>query len=385
MPITKIALTGGPCAGKSNGLSRLDDRFTALGYKCLQVPEAATQLKRLGLTFGNDPLYQSHILDFQIALEGIAESAAEAMIKSDPDRKILILCDRGAMDGKAFVSESDFKAILDSRCLTENDARDRYDAVFHLETAAKGAEKYYTLANNDARTETPEQARDIDDRLISSWVGHPHLRIIDNRAGFDDKIDRLVSEISGFLGEPEPLEIERKFLIAYPDLAMLEAMPNVKKIDISQTYLDPDSGNNMRVRQRGSDGSYSYFLTSKKDISPTVRIEDEIRISKGEYKAHLEHASPSARTIEKSRYCIAHNGSYFELDIYPFWNDRAVLEIELLDADSPVDIPEWVNIIKEVTGDKRYGNFELARTVGKPAPKGPMAELGAIADKDMGD
>lgn len=38
----------------------------------------------------------------------------------------------------------------------------RYDAVFHLVTAAFGAEAYYTLANNpDSRTETLEEAREV--------------------------------------------------------------------------------------------------------------------------------------------------------------------------------------------------------------------------------
>ena len=40
-------------------------------------------------------------------------------------------------------------------------------------TAADGAEQYYTLSNNDARSESIEEARDIDKRLINAWVGHP--------------------------------------------------------------------------------------------------------------------------------------------------------------------------------------------------------------------
>jgi hypothetical protein len=47
----------------------------------------------------------------------------------------------------------------------------RYDGVFHLVTAAIGAEKFYTLANNTARSETPEQ-------VISSLSPHPVLLLI---------------------------------------------------------------------------------------------------------------------------------------------------------------------------------------------------------------
>ena len=56
----------------------------------------------------------------------------------------------------------------------------RYDAVFHLVTAAQGAERFYTLDNNQARSESPQEARDVDERLVASWNGHPRHYIIDN-------------------------------------------------------------------------------------------------------------------------------------------------------------------------------------------------------------
>ena len=38
----------------------------------------------------------------------------------------------------------------------------RYNAIFHLVTAADGAVQYYTLANNETRTEGPAQAIALD-------------------------------------------------------------------------------------------------------------------------------------------------------------------------------------------------------------------------------
>ena len=37
-------------------------------------------------------------------------------------------------------------------------------------------------------------------------------------SSFEDKMKKLVAEIASFLGEPEPYEIERKYLIEYPDI-----------------------------------------------------------------------------------------------------------------------------------------------------------------------
>ena len=42
--ITKIVLTGGPCAGKTTALSWINNYFTNRGYTVLFVPETATEL-----------------------------------------------------------------------------------------------------------------------------------------------------------------------------------------------------------------------------------------------------------------------------------------------------------------------------------------------------
>ena len=49
MEITKIAITGGPCGGKTTGLSYIERYFTKLGYKVVFVGETATELILSGL------------------------------------------------------------------------------------------------------------------------------------------------------------------------------------------------------------------------------------------------------------------------------------------------------------------------------------------------
>ena len=239
--------------------------------------------------------------------------------------------------------------------------RDQYDAVFHLVTAAKGAEKYYTLANNQARTETVEEAAALDDKLIAAWTGHPHLRVIDNATNFEDKLKRLIAEIRSFLGEPEPMEIERKFLIQYPDIKWLESQPNCRKVDIIQTYLLAKEGDELRIRQRGENGSYIYYKTLKRRITDTTRTEIEERLSQSEYLRLLMEADPGKRPIRKTRYCLTYDNQYFEIDIYPFWSDQATMEIELSDENEEIRFPREIQIIKEITGDVNYENASLAR------------------------
>ncbi len=358
--VSKIVITGGPSAGKTTGLSWIQNEFQKLGYSVLFVPETATELMTSGVkpqTCRSNLDYQRCQLKLQLEKEQVFEQAAKVM-KTD---KVLIVCDRGAMDNKAYMNALDFSRLLSEFDTTEVQLRDRYDAVFHLVTAAKGAEQFYTTENNAARTETPEQAAQLDDSLIAAWTGHPHLRVIDNSTGFEDKLKRLIAEIRSFPGEPEPLETERKFLIRYPDVTWLESLPNCRKVDIIQTYLKAPDGDELRVRQRGENGSYIYYKTLKRRVNDLSRIEIEERLSQRDYLTLLMEADPAKRPIRKTRYCLTYENQYFEIDLYPFWSDQAILEIELNDESAKIVFPKKLEIIREVTADEAYKNSSLAR------------------------
>lgn len=359
--ITKIVLTGGPCAGKTTAMNWIQNNFVKQGYKVIFIPETATEL----ITSGFAPWdtrtnidFQDIVLNLQLEKEKIFESAT----KSLPNEKILLVCDRGIMDNRAYMSKKDFNNLLKKNKLDEIQLRDSYDAVFHLVTAAKGAKEYYNL-DNEARTETIEEASRLDDLLISSWTGHPHLRIIDNTCDFEEKMKRLMREIAAVLGEPNPYEIERKFLIEMPDLEYLDSLPNCEKVKIVQTYLKSNDDEEIRIRQRGNNGSYTYSKTRKINIDPLKRIEIENRLTSEEYINELLNADPSRGQIIKDRYCLCYKNQYFEIDVYPFWKDKAIAEIELINEDQKIELPSYINVIDEVTDNLDYRNSELAKKI----------------------
>ena len=359
--VTKIVITGGPCAGKTTGMNWIQNAFTKLGYLVLFVPETATELIQAGIdpklckTNGD---FQRNLLTLQLDKEKVFEQAAGTMKAS----KVLIVCDRGALDNRAYMDNLEFAQLMEHLGTNEIELRDNYDAVFHLVTAAKGAKEFYTTANNAARKETPEEAAALDDKLIAAWTGHPHLRVIDNSTNFEDKMKRLIAEISSFLGEPEPYEIERKFLIEYPDIKWLESLPNCQRVEIIQTYLKSGKGEEeVRVRQRGYQGNYIYSQTIKRKVSGIKRVEIERRLSEREYIRLLMNADTTRRQIRKDRYCLTYQNQYFEIDVFPFWDDKAIVEIELSDEKQKVKIPKKFKVIKEVTDDEAYKNASLAK------------------------
>ena len=359
--ITRIVITGGPCAGKTTAMSWIQNAFTQKGYLVLFVDETATQLSSGGAPWKltrNNREYQYRVTQLMLAKEEVFTEIARTFAAD----KVLVVCDRGALDNRAYMTEEEFRYVLAKLNTSEVELRDHYDAVFHLVTAAKGAEEFYTLANNAARYETVEEAVKSDDSLIAAWTGHPHLRIIDNRYAFDEKMLALIREISSFLGEPKPLETKRKYLIVRPDLDKLEQRPNCQRVEITQAYLRSEiPGEMIRIRQRGRDGNYVYFKTRKRKIEGMKRIEMEERLTRHEYLDLLMQADPDYRPIRKERCCLSENGLYYNIDVYPQWDDRALMDVELYSADDHVVFPEGIEVIREVTGEKEYTNPYIAR------------------------
>lgn len=353
--VYEYVITGGPCAGKTTALSKLDRVFTDRGYKVIIVAETATEV----IVSGVNP-NEISVLEFQRVIMGRGVNKEETIRRAAKffKKDVVIFYDRGMLDSKAYMDYADFLQVLKENGLTETEARDNYDAVFHLVTAAIGAEEYYTTQNNEARSESPKQAAELDTKTRNSWLGHPHLRVIDNSTGFSDKIDRLIKEVFVAMGVPTPVETERKFLVKLPSEEQLRANHSVKS-NIVQTYLKrTDPAVERRVRQRGINGEFSYYYTEKKKLSECSRDEVERRISKDEYIALLVEG---IATVRKDRYCFFYENQYFELDIYPDWENEAILEIELTSEDQEVKLPDWITVIKEVTGDDRYKNANLAK------------------------
>ena len=359
--IVKIALTGGPCGGKTEALKFLKTELEKIGVKVFTLEETATSLMEEGITPKEVGSFEFHSCLFEKQYNKEKELYKTAM--ESGAKASAIICDRGLLDNRAYVSKEEFERYSGRFGLSENKIRCRYDGVFHLVTAANGAEVRYNTENS-VRTETPEQARELDEKLLALWTGSPHLRIIDNSTGFEQKLSRLLDEVKAVIGIPKPLEIERKFLIEYPDIEVLDSIKTCRKVPVTQAYLDTPEEGKFRIRMRGEGKDAVYIKTVKRKINDLTHIEIENYISDKEYYSYLDKKEYVHGVISKDRYCIALNSTYYELDVYPFFADRATLEIELLSEDQPYVLPDFVKVIREVTFEKQYKNKYLAIVYG---------------------
>ncbi len=100
---------------------------------------------------------------------------------------------------------------------------------------------------------------------------------------------------------------------------------------------------------------------SKPSVNALTRVETEERLTEKEYLRLLMEADPSRRPIRKTRYCLTYENQYFEIDLYPFWEEEALMEIELASETAPVKLPPFLKILREVTGEEAYTNAALAK------------------------
>jgi len=196
--ISKIVLTGGPCAGKTSALKKIKETFEK-HYKIFIINETATELINSGIT----PVdlftvydFQYFILKNQVYKEKLIE---EAIRKLPDDMNCIIIYDRGCMDSKAFLEKGEFKKMLKNLKLKEKTILLQYDLVIHLVSVAEGANNKYTTENNEARFHNEKEAIILDKKTREAWRKHPNLKIIDNSTDFENKIKRTIEIIENHL------------------------------------------------------------------------------------------------------------------------------------------------------------------------------------------
>ncbi len=163
---------------------------------------------------------------------------------------------------------------------------------------------------------------------------------------------------------PTAFEIERKYLIRMPSIAHLCAQSGATRAKMTQTYLVAESGTH-RVRRIETDAGVSYVETKKRRVSSLTAEEQERTLTESEYGELLLLADPERKPIEKTRVTVplADGVHEMEIDVYPFWQDTAVLEVELRSEQDQFELPTYIHVIREVSADRRFKNYALAREV----------------------
>ncbi|CAG5122668.1 unnamed protein product, partial [Candidula unifasciata] len=156
----------------------------------------------------------------------------------------LLICDRGVMDGSAYLPKEDWSKMKELNQWNDVDLRDnRYNHAF------------YSVADHKTRSEDLEGAKLLDSITANAWVGHPYYDVIDNSTDFETKISRMIAAVC------QRVDVH---LLA-PDLVMTlvlciclwltlssHAFPHYQEFHVVHDYLvTPSRKMQARLRKRG--------------------------------------------------------------------------------------------------------------------------------------
>lgn len=352
----KVCLTGGPSTGKTSVINAINKYFSGLGYNVIIAPETATSFISSGIRpFGDNALppieFQRLVIQNQLHNEHICEKAAE-ILGSD---NTIVICDRGALDGIAYVNELEWQEVLEKEGVHPRDLLTSYDVVLYM----LGRSEIFTTENNKSRYEkSAEEALEKGNKVLKSYLSHDNLRVIQPREDMKDKELEVINIIANMLKLPTRIREQHKYLVNGVDTAKLASLAS--KVVITQDYLKCDDDTEYRVRKVEQNGIYSYhFSVIKKGENGIREILTDDVISESAYRNLLLTKSDNSVSLTKTRYSFVHDQQYFKLDIFD--DDMCILEVNLTKENPDISIPEFVIAVEDVTNNDEYKNINIAR------------------------
>ena len=156
------------------------------------------------------------------------------------------------------------------------------------------------------------------------------------------------------------LEIERKFLVVDDSYKQL----SYGSFHIVQGYICSERGRTVRVRIRDERAYLTIKGPSENGGLSRYEFEREIPLEDGRQMMQL--CEPGI--IDKTRWLVKSGNHTFEVDEFHGANEGLVVaEVELAYEDEPFKKPHFIG--KEVTGDRRYYNSQLAKATLSPNEK----------------
>jgi len=159
---------------------------------------------------------------------------------------------------------------------------------------------------------------------------------------------------------PNQVEIERKYIIKMPSESILSAQNGYTVSKIVQIYLSSEADVTHRVRMRSFGDRVVYTETKKTRIDFISSHEEENEITEAEFCELSGKIKNGTRPVIKTRHTFVLDEVTFEIDVYPEWQNTAIMETELKSREETVKMPSFIEIVKDVTGDKNYSNASMA-------------------------
>lgn len=155
------------------------------------------------------------------------------------------------------------------------------------------------------------------------------------------------------------MERERRWTVK------LAKHPSVEYVDlyIEQLYIygEDDKFDRLRRSRLSYGNQWVYVWNNKKNVSLGEKLESECQITKEEFDELAFKQVEGSTIVKKMRRIFSYDGWRWELDY--FLEPRfglIILEVELPSLNVAIELPPWIEVEKEITGDELYSNFSIS-------------------------
>lgn len=223
--ITRISLTGGTKSGKTTIISRIPEKIKQISDEyIIMIAHEAAMIMFLGggsfrvseLSQEESIVFQTEVLRMQIAMENrMLTLALNAIGDKEKPRKIVLICDRGLIDGEAYIDEDGWKQVMKNCNVAPQEINElRYDLVIHTATVFDGAENFAENLENFDMENVKSLMMEVDESLRKIYSSHPQYYYVNNQmdnlpegvSSFEYKMRRVDSIILKYLGFPVSLD-----------------------------------------------------------------------------------------------------------------------------------------------------------------------------------
>ena len=351
-----IALSGGPCSGKSASLAFVRQTLVERGYTVFVIQETATYLMNHAITrqtLGSNEAFQDAVFSTQLAFEDAAWKAA-----AEAGDKAIVVCDRTVVDCAAYLSSVEYDRILSKHGMTYEDALNRYDAVVFLDSAPKEALET-AFGTNPVRTESPETAHAANANTLRAWLGHPAITRIEANPSLAGKIALCADAVTRILDDIPVAQKRRTYLVRKPQVDRIAKLANCVQEEVLVTFLKSTDDETAWVERHihGPFTDYSRYCVAEDDTVSSQTLLEYV-----EYAECLKRADENFNPLESTRFTIRHAGEIVRISLYSFFPYQAIIEV-YGSAESSLKPPSDIQTIRDITENDVYTPRAFSRAL----------------------
>lgn len=344
----KIALTGGPGAGKTTILQDFTKYLEENNIPKIVLNETASEINQgVGIPIqlrdsGNVYEFQEMIYKIQQLKEYVAKLGAKYIGKDN----MVELCDRGIPDNRAYLYDQEFDALAASFGTNLLNLCNDYDFVIDL-TSAAALDEGYTTENNPTRKENKEVAAWLDERTLESWALAKNLVVIQANKDFNEKRKQAL-EIFKKILNGEMIRSSLRFDATDVDLDYLKKDCTVFDVNITE-YIYPEECPLIKKFYEDIEykGNHEYYYNDEFVYPKYNQINKCIRVNEGFINEALNNDN-NYQVLKRREERFVKNGALY---IIKYFDNKKYLEIQPKYNLTPA-------IEKDVEGLNEIYNFD---------------------------